>query len=388
MEEKEKESSSFMQNAIKERNHKKQMKFFYFAITIIFFILITVIIILQSKNKKLNKELEENEKYNIYYNIIYNNDEKISQEKRKRLFIYKEDEIENNTKNKIHISYSLDNKLTYQTLVSMISGLENNNFDSNLIIYHLLFSYDYNTSNIDIFESLKENYEVKINYYIIPPFFNNSDKWTENTDCVYYKIILSLIFPDLERIIYLDGDTLIRKDIWEMYNYPFNDNYILGHPYYSPEAVDKFKINAIHYINGGCLLFNLEKIRKDKKDVDLLYFTIKKNKLLKYREQDSINYIFHPKIGFLPLKYGMYMITNEHLNILSRYIRSPINLTEGYEAIKDPSIAHFSLCWPKVWTNATKHLFGHNETCFRYQKEFYYYANKTKYYSLIHSLLY
>lgn len=97
-----------------------------------------------------------------------------------------------------------------------------------------------------------------------------------------------------------------------MYNYPFNDNYILGHPYYSPEAVDKFKINAIHYINGGCLLFNLEKIRKDKKDADLLFFTIKKNKLLIFREQDSINYIFHPKIGFLPLKYGMHMITNEN----------------------------------------------------------------------------
>ena len=84
----------------------------------------------------------------------------------------------------------------------------------------------------------------------------------------------------------------------------------------------------------------------------------------------------------------MYMITNEHLNILSRNIRSPINLTEGFEAIKDPAIAHFSLCWPKIWSNATKHLFNHNEICFRYQKEFYYYANKTKYYSLIHSLLY
>ena len=84
----------------------------------------------------------------------------------------------------------------------------------------------------------------------------------------------------------------------------------------------------------------------------------------------------------------MYMIINEHLNTLSRFIRSPINLTEGYEAIKDPAIAHFSLCWPKVWSNDTRHLFNHNETCFKYQKEFYYYANKTKYYSLIHNLLY
>ena len=101
MEEKEKQSSTFVQNSIKEKNHKKQIKFFYFVITIIFVILITIIINLQYKNKKLNKELAENEKYNIYYNIIYNNDEKIPQEKRKRLFLYKEDEIANTTKNKI-----------------------------------------------------------------------------------------------------------------------------------------------------------------------------------------------------------------------------------------------------------------------------------------------
>ena len=28
-----------------------------------------------------------------------------------------------------------------------------------------------------------------------------------------------------DKIIYLDGDTLIRRDILEMYEYPFNDNY-------------------------------------------------------------------------------------------------------------------------------------------------------------------
>ena len=103
------------------------------------------------------------------------------------------------------------------------------------------------------------------------------------------------MFQDLERIIYLDDDTLIRKDIWEMYNYPFNNNYILGNPFFVPEAVDKFKINDTHYINGGCLLFNIEKIRKDNKDVDLLKFTFKTNNL-RYREQDSLNYILFPKV--------------------------------------------------------------------------------------------
>ena len=94
---------------------------------------------------------------------------------------------------------------------------------------------------------------------------------------VHYKLLLPFLFPDYERMIYLDGDTLIRKDISEMYNYPFNDNYILGFPFYMTYVMDKHGIKAEHYINGGCLLFNIEQIRKDKKDIDLLQFTIKNN---------------------------------------------------------------------------------------------------------------
>ena len=174
-----------------------------------------------------------------------------------------------------------------------------------------------------------------------------------------------------------------------MYNYPFNDNYILGFPFYMTYVMDKYKIKAEHYINGGCLLFNIEKIRKDKKDVDLLQFTIKNNSILSFREQDSINYIFYPKIGFLPLKYGIYMIGSEKtFKRLSHFTRSPLNLTEGYEAVADPAIVHFSCCWPKVWTKGSKNLFRENEICERYKKEFYYYAKKTQLYSVIYNTLF
>ena len=120
-----------------------------------------------------------------------------------------------------------------------------------------------------------------------------------------------------------------------MFNLPFNGNYILGFPFYMTYVMDVHGINATHYINGGCLLFNIEDIRNYYKDVDLLQFTIKNNNNLRFREQDSINYVFHPKIGFLPLKYGIYMIPNKAaFKRLSRRTRSPLNLTEGYEAVE------------------------------------------------------
>ena len=307
----------------------------------------------------------------------------------KLLFSGVNNNYENINKNIIHISYSLDDKLVYPTLISMLSGLESCNKD-NFIVYHLLLSYKFNTSNIEIFESLKEKYKVIINYYIIPHMFGSSRRWTAGTDCVYYKILIPFMFPDYERMIYLDGDTLIRHDILEMFTYPFGDNYILGFPFYMGYVMGKHGIpKPKHYINGGCLLFNIKKIRKDHKDVDLLGLTLKNNSIWRFREQDSINYAFYPNIGFLPLKYGIYMIGNKYtFKALSAHVYSPLNQTEGFEAVKDPSIIHFSCCWPKVWTNGTKNLFKNHDYCFRFQKEFYFYANKSKYYKTIKDLFF
>ena len=173
----EKENFSFIESPVEMQNHKMKKKskinsvmLVYFLILIIFFLLIVIIGILLYKIKKLDQRLKKSEINQIINNIENNMNSKPFQGK--RLFHIKNDEFVNTTKNIIHISYSLDDKLTFPTFVSMTSGLENNNYESNLIVYHLLFSGDYNTSNIDIFESLKEKYEVKINYYVIPPIFN------------------------------------------------------------------------------------------------------------------------------------------------------------------------------------------------------------------------
>ena len=80
-----------------------------------------------------------------------------------------------------------------------------------------------------------------------------------------------------------------------MYKKGFENNYILGHPYYMGYVMKRYGIKKPkHYINGGCLLFNIKKIRKDNKGLDLLEATIKRTKPWDFLEQDSINYIFYP----------------------------------------------------------------------------------------------
>ena len=246
--------------------------------------------------------------------------------------------LNSNQKPLIHICMALDNKVVYSTLVSMVSALENNNNKKNYLIYYLLLSYDFNRTSIIKFEKLKIKYKFQINYYFIPKIFGGLKGWRK-TKSVYYKLIFPLIHPELNRVLYLDGDTLIFKDLYELFNLPFNDNYILGVPSPVHDFPKKFSKKSIVFINDGVTLFNINKIIKDKIIFDFLNFIIKNSNSFRLLEQDAMLYYFSPNIGYLPYEYGMFIIdynTYNKLNFLTKKkkIRNAIN---------NPSIVHLVL---------------------------------------------
>ena len=320
---------------------------------------------------------------NSLLNLFSKNENKL----KKRLFQTRLDPIPEG-KNQIHISMTVDNNYVFPCLISMTSALYNNNKKKNVIIYHLIFSSNFNPENYQIFESLKKKFDFSLNYYIMPISFNNYKKWFGGTETIYYKIYLSLIFHDLERIIYLDCDTMVFKDLYEMYNLPFNGNYALGYPFHSSYMLDKFNKNVIYYINAGVILFNIELIRKDNKDIELIKYTKDNNNNLYFPEQDAINLVFYQKIGILPLKYGIYMYGNidNFDKQVQKEVRFKLNRNEVINAMNNPAVIHFSCCNPKLWYKKSKNVFGSgHEYCERFHKEFYNYAKKTDYYDKIYS---
>ena len=261
----------------------------------------------------------------------------------------------NYNNNKVHIMVSLNNKYIYPLIISINSALINSNKNKTTLIYHILCSKELRKKYINKLKSLLDIYPTNLEMI----FYNMGNtfikfKNQKFSQVTYYRL-LSPIFIPLKRIIYLDSDTLIFHDLFEMFQLSFKNNYVLGFLDILSGAVDYLGLKSEKYINAGIILINLEKIRKDRKHYELLYMALN-HKNLKHHDQTIINYVLYPNIGLLPYKYGIfnYPTLFDIKYIYLKNIRQNLDLTELKEALKDPTIMHFVLCYPKVWLENSK----------------------------------
>ena len=293
-------------------------------------------------------------------------------------------------KNNIHLCASLNDRYVYPLLVSIESVLINCDKQNSYIAYYILCAPEVREITLIKLQSLV--YKYPLNLEII--FYNMGNNFMKVKDrmcsqATYYRLLTPIIL-NLRKIIYIDGDALTLKDLNDMYNLDFNNNYILGFLDVLSNGVDYLGLKSEKYINCGVVLLNLEKIRKYNKIYDLLNVTFSGVKLQNL-DQTVVNYVFYPHIGTLPIKYGIFNFydfsdTKKYLDVL----RTQINKTELEEAIKDPAIIHHVLCWPKIWNLQSKFVATFtscierkNCSCKKFQDLWFSYANKTDYYSEI-----
>ena len=294
-----------------------------------------------------------------------------------------------NNKYNIHISISINNKYVYPALVSIESLLINCDKSRTFITYHILCPPDFSEINLKKLKTLMNRYSFNLEL-IFYNMGNNFGHFSKGrlSQVTFYRLLLP-IFVDINRILHLDLDTLILKDLSEIYNEDFNENYILGILDYLRHGVDYLGLKSEKYINAGVILINLEKIRKDKKYYDLINIT--KYEYLKNHDQTVLNYVLYPKIGIIPNKYISFNFHDKlDIEFYTKLLRQKLDVKELVKLSKDPTIIHYCLCSPKIWIPRTEYskkytqcVKRNNCKCIKDLQFWYLYANKTDYYEEI-----
>jgi lipopolysaccharide biosynthesis glycosyltransferase len=249
---------------------------------------------------------------------------------------------------KIAVAYSLNNKYTYQTLVSMISILENSSRYTFYTFYLLVEKNIFEKQNKEKFTHLEKKYD---RCKVIILELTNENLLNARVDrypiTAYYRLLLAKLIPHVNRIIYLDGDTLVFTDLTEMINLDMNNNIILGFVDQSYKKAEKFGFKTYKYINSGVLLIDLQKIRKENISQKFFDFIDNNKNKLKQEDQTVINIVLHGRIGLLPPKFGIWnFLKREKVLRYNHYKNKKLGIKaysdeEILKGWRHPSILHF-----------------------------------------------
>lgn len=158
----------------------------------------------------------------------------------------------------------------------------------------------------------------------------------------YYRLMAEVLLPSsLDKILYLDSDLLVRKNLHRLFNEDLGGGEILcavHNPIEEFEA-NKLSISPDQYFNSGVMLISLNKWREINLTSSILDYLKENNGKLRYWDQDALNAVVKGRWKRLSSNYNAC-----HYHYESRYSHHNI-----ISDLSDPHIIHFSGNGMKPW---------------------------------------
>ncbi len=211
------------------------------------------------------------------------------------------------TNSTIPIFYACDDAFVKYTVVSIKSLLLNASKDRNYHIYIL---------NAGISDKMKEEvYKLKCDYADIEfvcvkehlekigSVLPIRDYYSKTT---YFRLFIAEMYPEYDKAIYIDSDTVVLGDISEFYDHQLGDNLVgacheqamIQTEVFGNYVEKVMGISRYNYFNAGHLLINCKKFREEnvlKQFIDLLNiytFTVT-------QDEDYLNVICHNRVMWI-----------------------------------------------------------------------------------------
>jgi len=235
----------------------------------------------------------------------------------------------------IHIAYCLDDGYAEPTCVSMASMLANT---KSKLHFHII-SNRLSDENKAKLSSLSERFpHGQWNFYgfkFDDKMFILPDHLTVET---YYRFFLPTILPELEKIIYIDGDTVVAGEIAELWNEDLKGK-VAG---VVSDAINTYKRSKIldlkydwNYFNAGILLLDLKKfselytLENLPKIISAVFNKYVENNEPWFADQEVINYLMHgekyakylnAKFNLEDMGYGNFKLQPQNCRCLKKWL--------------------------------------------------------------------
>lgn len=244
----------------------------------------------------------------------------------------------------IHIGLCADEQFALPLGVCITSILESNK-DEDLRIHIITQRLSEETINrIKESERIYRRKEVVNIHLVDDDIFSNYPLSAQFPKSIYYRYLFAEILPKtIDKILYIDCDTVILSNLRELYNTPLSDNELLGavEDRNSDDIIIRNRIGRWNgkYFNSGVLLMNLKAWRNCNAFEQLASFILNNPQICIYPDQDAINIVFDERIKELPYRYNFLMSFIAPFETYRLHL-SKKNLVE--ESFKDVAIVHYA----------------------------------------------
>lgn len=253
---------------------------------------------------------------------------------------------------KLCIAFITDDNYAIPTGIAISSLIENYSGENKLHIY--VGTVRINDDKKQAFCALsndKVNVELlEVDDSCVKGFekYKGSDYITLAT---YLRACLPRLLPQYDKILYLDGDILVRKDLT-----PFLQTDIEG--YYAAVIADMAAIKVLHwderlhrmrYFNAGVMLMNAKRLREENMEEKFFRARVDHPEFI-CADQDILNFIYEDETKYLPLRWNLMMyniiISNFSVNEVNTLYRTDYSSLEEME--NDAAIIHLTNAY-KPW---------------------------------------
>lgn len=206
----------------------------------------------------------------------------------------------------IPVCFIIDDSYTLPALVAIRSMFLNSDPETNYKVF-VLVPADFTDRSRQAFLELDP--EIKLIDLPENNVYRSVSKGKRHVSTTaLYKFDLAELFSQYEKLLYLDADILVLKDLSELFLTDIEDYYLAAVESFSvkfffPECLEQLQLE--HHFNSGIMLLNLKRMRDDHIREKLIDHKLHGWNL--FMDQDALNAVLGKNAGcrFLPVYYNL-----------------------------------------------------------------------------------